>query len=66
MFGVYACGLWDLNVICENLHLITLRSRLEVCEKESSIFLPRRAPEASAASQESAASRESTTWGSDV
>ncbi len=40
MFRVYACGLWDLNVICENLRLITLRSRLEVCEKESSIFFP--------------------------
>ncbi len=40
MFGVYACGLWDLNVFCENLRLITLRSRLEVCEKESSILFP--------------------------
>ncbi len=40
----------------ENLHLITLRSRLEACEKESSIF-PCRAPEAS---------REPATWGSDV
>ncbi len=40
MFRVHACGLWDLNVICENLRLITLRSRLEVCEKESSIFFP--------------------------
>ncbi len=40
MFGVHACGLWDLNVICENLRLITLRSQLEVCEKESSIFFP--------------------------
>ncbi len=66
MFRVYACGLWDLNVICENLRLITLRSRLEVCEKESSIFFPRRAPEASAVSRESTASRESATWGSDV
>ncbi len=44
---------------CENLRLGTLRSRLEVFEKESSVF-PRRAPEASAAS------RESATWGSDV
>ncbi len=60
MFRVHACGLWDLNVICENLRLITLRSRLEVCEKESSILLPRRAPEASAAS------RESATWVLDV
>ncbi len=40
MFRVHACGLWDLNVICENLRLITLRSRLEVCEKEASIFFP--------------------------
>ncbi len=39
MFRVHACGLWDLNVICENLRLITLRSQLEVCEKES-IFFP--------------------------
>ncbi len=46
-------------MFCENLRLITLCSQLEVCEKESSIF-PRRAPEASAAS------RESATWGSDV
>ncbi len=44
---------------CENLRLITLRSRLAACEKESSIF-PCRAPEASAASHEP------TTWGSDV
>ncbi len=43
----------------ENLRLRTLRSRLEVFKKESSVF-PRRAPEASAAS------RESATWGSDV
>ncbi len=47
------------NVHCENLRLRTLRSRLEVFEKESSVF-PRRSPEASAAS------RESVTWGSDV
>ncbi len=40
MFRVHACGLWDFNVICENLRLITLCSRLEVCEKESSIFFP--------------------------
>ncbi len=44
---------------CEILRLRTLRSRLEVFEKESSV-IPRRAPEASAAS------RESVTWGSDV
>ncbi len=53
VYGISKC------TFCENLRLITLRSRLEACEKESSIF-PRRAPEASAAS------RESTTWGSDV
>ncbi len=40
MFRVHACGLWDLNVICENLRLITLRSQLEVCEKESCFFFP--------------------------
>ncbi len=45
--------------ICKDFRLITLRSRLEACEKESSIF-PRRAPGTSAAS------REATTWGSDV
>ncbi len=44
---------------CENLHLKTLRSGLEVFEWELSVF-PRRAPEASAAF------RESATWGSDV
>ncbi len=43
---------------CENLHLKTLCSRLEVYESESSV-LPRRAPEASAAF------REYTTWGSE-
>ncbi len=59
VYGVSKCKL------CENLRLITLRSRLEVCEKESSIF-PRRAPEASVASRESAVSRESATWGLDV
>ncbi len=46
VYGVSKCEL------CENLRLITLRSRLEVCEKESSIFA-HRAPEASAASRES-------------
>ncbi len=45
--------------ICEDFRLITLRSRLEDCERESSIF-PHRA------SSTSAASREATTWGSDV
>ncbi len=52
------CGI-SKSEFCENLRIKTLRSRLEVFEKESSVF-PRRAPEASAAS------RESTTWGSDV
>ncbi len=56
MFAVYGVSKCKL---CENLCLITLRSRLEVCEKELSIFL-HRAPEASAAS------RDSATWGSDV
>ncbi len=45
--------------ICKDFHLITLRSRLEDCERESYIF-PRHA------SSNSAASREATTWGSDV
>ncbi len=45
--------------VCENFSLKTLRSRLEVFERESSMF-PRHAPEASAAFHESA------TWGSDV
>ncbi len=52
-FGASKC------TFCENLHLKTLCSRLEVYERESSV-LPRRAPEASAAF------REYTTWGSDV
>ncbi len=52
VYGVSKCK------FCENLHLKTLRSRLEVLENESSAF-PRRAPEASA-------SHESATWGSDV
>ncbi len=59
VYGISKCK------ICENFRLITLRSRLEACEKESSIF-PRRAPEAYAASREIAASREAATWGSDV
>ncbi len=50
--------------ICEDFRLITLCSRLEACEKESSIF-PRRAPGTPAASCEIAVSREATTWGSD-
>ncbi len=45
--------------ICEDFHLITLRSQLEACEKESSIF-PHRDPGTSAASHEA------TTWSSDV
>ncbi len=53
VYGISKC------TFCENLRLRTLRSRLEVFEKESSIF-PRPAPEASAAS------RESVTWVSDV
>ncbi len=53
VYGISKC------TFCENLRLITFRSRLEVCEKESSVF-PRHAPEASAAS------RESASWGSDV
>lgn len=32
--------------VCENLHLKTLHARLEVFEKESSIFPRRAAPEA--------------------
>ncbi len=53
VYGISKCK------FCENLCLITLRSWLEACEKESSIF-PRRAPEPSVAS------RESAIWGSDV
>ncbi len=53
VYGISKCK------FCENLHLRTLRSRLEVFDKESSVF-PRRAPEAYAAL------RESATWGSDV
>ncbi len=53
VYGISKCK------FCENLRLRALRSRLKVFEKESSVF-PRRAPEASAAS------RESATWGSDV
>ncbi len=51
--------------ICDDFRLITLRSRLEDCERESSIF-PRRASSTSAAPREIAASREAATWGSDV
>ncbi len=45
--------------ICDDFRLITLRSWLEDCERESSIF-PR------CASSTSAAPREAATWGSDV
>ncbi len=45
--------------ICDDFHLITLRSRLEDCERESSVFLRR-------ASSTSAASRGAASWGSDV
>ncbi len=51
--------------ICDDFRLITLRSRLEDCERESSIF-PRRASSTSAAHRENAASREAATWGLDV
>ncbi len=51
--------------ICDDFRLITLCSRLEDCERESSIF-PRRASSTSAAPREIAASREAATWGSDV
>ncbi len=51
--------------ICDDFRLITLRSRLEDYERESSIF-PRRASSTSAALREAAASRRATSWGSDV
>ncbi len=51
--------------ICDDFRLITLRSRLEDCERESSIF-PRCASSTSAAHREIAASREAATWGLDV
>ncbi len=51
--------------ICKDFRLLTLRSRLEDCERESSNF-PRRASSTSAAPREIAASHEATTWGSDV
>ncbi len=53
------------RISVSTLGLITLHSRLEDCERESSIF-PRRASSTSAAPREIAASREATTWGSDV
>ncbi len=51
--------------ICDDFRLITLRSRLEDYERESSIF-PRRASSTSAAPREIAASRIAASWGSDV
>ncbi len=48
--------------ICDDFRLITLRSRLEDYERESSIF-PRHA---SSTSREAAASRGAASWGSDV
>ncbi len=50
--------------ICDDFRLITLRSRLENYERESSIF-PRRASSTSVAPREIAASR-AASWGSDV
>ncbi len=51
--------------ICDDFRLITLRSRLEDYERESSIF-PRRTSSTSAAPREIAASRRAASWGSDV
>ncbi len=57
--------------ICDDFRLITLRSRLEDYERESSI-VPRcasstsAAPREIAASREPAASRRTASWGSDV
>ncbi len=51
--------------ICDDFRLITLRSRLEDYERESSI-VPRRASSTSAAPREPAASRRAASWGSDV
>ncbi len=51
--------------ICDDFRLITLRSRLEDYERESSI-VPRRASSTSAAPREIAASRRAASWGSDV
>ncbi len=51
--------------ICDDFRLITLRSRLEDYERESSIF-PRCASSTSAAPREIAASRRAASWGSDV
>ncbi len=51
--------------ICDDFRLITLRSRLEDYERESSI-IPRRASSTFAAPREIAASRRAASWGSDV
>ncbi|KAF4110552.1 hypothetical protein G5714_007583 [Onychostoma macrolepis] len=54
VYGITKCK------FCKNFRFKTLRTRLAVFERESSVF-PRCAPEAA-----EAALRESTTWGSDV
>ncbi len=51
--------------ICDDFRLITLRSRLEDYERESSKF-SRRASSTSAPPREIAASRRAASWGSDV
>ncbi len=51
--------------ICDDFHLITLRSRLEDYERESFKF-SRRASSTSAPPREIAASRRAASWGSDV
>ncbi len=62
MLGVYGTSKCK---ICDDFRLITLRSRLEDYERESSI-VPRRASSTSAAPREIAASRRAASWGSDV
>ncbi len=59
VYGTSKCKIYD------DFRLITLRSRLEDYERESSIF-PRRASSTSAAPCEIAASRRAASWGSDV
>ncbi len=59
VYGTSKCKIYD------DFCLITLRSRLEDCERESSIF-PWCASSTSAAPCGIAASREAATWGSDV
>ncbi len=51
--------------ICDDFHLITLRSRLEDYERESSNF-SRHASSTNAPPREIAASRRAASWGSDV